>query len=117
MSDDNNFDDDIFIPELDHIEAEIKIPNEDINILMKDYSKKRKKYKTVNKLTKYERTKILSERASQIDDGSAIFIEDYSSYDNAYEIACEELKQQKIPFIIKRPYGNTFEYWKLNDLL
>ena len=28
-----------------------------------------------------------------------------------------EFNEKKIPFIIKRPYGNTFEYWKLNDLL
>ena len=68
-------------------------------------------------MTKYERTKVLSERASQIDDGSVIYLDDYSNFDNSYEIACEELKQKKIPFIIKRPYGNTFEYWKLDDLL
>jgi DNA-directed RNA polymerase subunit K/omega len=36
---------------------------------------------------------------------------------NAYEIALLELAEKKIPFIIKRPYGNTFEYWKLKDLL
>jgi len=117
MSDGNDFDDDILISELDDIEIVSQVPNEDINLLMKDYQKKKKRYKTVNQLTKYEKTKVLSERASQIDDGSSIFIEDYSNYDNAYEIACEELKQKKIPFIIKRPYGNTFEYWKLNDLL
>lgn len=115
MSDD--YDVDEIISGLEEIEIEVKLPNEDINLLMKDYPKKKKKYKTVHQLTKYEKTKVLSERACQIDDGSVIYIDDYSSMDNAYEIACEELKQQKIPFIIKRPYGNTFEYWKLNDLL
>jgi len=91
-------------------------PNEDIHLLMKKYQSKLKKYKTQPYLTKYERTKILSERSSQIDDGSVIYLDDYSLFDNSYEIACEELKQRKLPFIIKRPYGNTFEYWKLADL-
>ena len=91
-------------------------PNEDIHLLMKNYQSKLKKYKTQPYLTKYERTKILSERSSQIDDGSVIYLDDYSLFDNSYEIACEELKQRKLPFIIKRPYGNTFEYWKLADL-
>ena len=117
MTDENEFDDDMIISELDDIDIDVKIPSEDINLLMKDYPKKKKKYKTVSKLTKYEKTKVLSERASQIDDASVIYIEDYARFDNAYEIACEELNQKKIPFIIKRPYGNTFEYWKLNDLL
>ena len=38
-------------------------------------------------------------------------------FEHPYQIALEELNQGKIPFIIKRPYGNTFEYWKLEDLL
>ena len=25
-------------------------------------------------------------------------------------------RQKKIPFILKRPIANTFEYWKLEDL-
>jgi len=33
-----------------------------------------------------------------------------------YEIVIEELRQKKIPFIIKRPLNNTYEYWKLEDL-
>ena len=94
-----------------------EVPNEDINVLMKNYDKMKKKYKTTPTLTKYEKTKVLSERASQIDDGSVIYLDNYSNFDNSYEIACEELNQKKIPFIIKRPYGNTFEYWKLDDLL
>ena len=98
------------------IEDTLATPNEDINILMKKYPSKLKKYKTNNYLTKYERTKILSERSSQIDDGSVIYLDDYSQFDNSYEIACEELRLKKLPFIIKRPYGNSFEYWKLDDL-
>ena len=93
------------------------IPNEDINHILKDYEKKRKKYKTNPKLSKYERTRVLSERTSQLIGGSIAFIENPESYPNPYLIALKELDEKKIPFLIKRPYGNTFEYWKLNDLL
>ena len=91
--------------------------NEDINILMKNYRKKRKQYKTLPTITKYERTKVISERASQINEGAKILIPNESKYTNAYDIAVAEYNEKKIPFIIKRPYGNTYEYWKLNDLI
>ena len=93
------------------------IPNEDINILMKDYETNKQSYKTNRALSKYERTRVLSERANQINTGSPIFIQNPEKFQNAYLVALEELNQKKIPFIIKRPYGNTFEYWKLIDLL
>ena len=35
---------------------------------------------------------------------------------SAIEIAEEELRQGKIPFIIKRPLGTTYEYWKPADM-
>ena len=91
--------------------------NEDINLVMKNYKKSLKSYKTTPTLTKYERCKVLSERANQINYGSKIFIQNPESYSNAYDIAVQEMNEKKIPFIIKRPYGNTYEYWKLNDLL
>ena len=91
--------------------------NEDHNLLMKDYKKKIKEYKTIPFITKYERTRVLSERASQINEGSNILISNADEYSNAYDIAVAEYNEKKIPFIIKRPYGNTFEYWKLNDLM
>lgn len=91
--------------------------NEDINMIMKNYEKKRKKYKTNPKITKYEKTRVLSERATQIINGSSVFISNPETYENPYLIALEEYNQKKIPFIIKRKYGNNFEYWKLIDLL
>lgn len=91
--------------------------SEDINILMSNYKKKKKKYKTNPTLSKYEKTRILSERTSQIINGSVIYIDNPEKYKNPYQIALKELESKKIPFIIKRPYGNDFEYWKLEDLL
>jgi DNA-directed RNA polymerase subunit K/omega len=97
------------------MDSEIFTKNEDINLLMEDYENVKESYKTKNRLTKYEKTKVLSERTSQINDGSQIFI-DKGKFNNAYNIALEEFKLKKIPFIIKRPYGNHFEYWKITDL-
>lgn len=91
--------------------------NEDINSLMKDYKKKKKKYRTNPKLTKYEKTRIISERANQIDSGSPSLISNPDRFTTSIQIAFEELNQEKIPFIIKRKHGNTYEYWKLKDLL
>ncbi len=90
--------------------------NEDISVLMKDYEKNKKKYKTNPKITKFEKTRVLSERANQISNGSIIFISNPDKYQNSYQIAIEEYNQKKIPFIIKRKYGNSYEYWKLIDL-
>ena len=82
---------------------------------IKNYDELKKSYRTSNILTKYEKTKILSERCQQLNNGSISYIKDIQS-DNIYEIANEELKNKLIPFIIKRPISNTFEYWKLEDL-
>jgi len=82
---------------------------------IKNYDDLKKTYITSNILTKYEKTKILSERCQQLNNGSISFIKDIQS-DNIYEIANEELKKKLIPFIIKRPISNGFEYWKLEDL-
>ena len=115
-------DDEIFdeLDEYDEYEdSEITIESNtgDINDIMKNYKKNKKSYQTMPSLTKYERTKVLSERANQINYGSNILIEDHDKYSNAYDIAVAELNQKLIPFILKRPYGNGYEYWKLNDLL
>ena len=76
----------------------------------------KKNYKTNPTLTKYEKCRVLSERANQINCGSQIYISNPNDFSNAYDIAVKEYNEKRIPFIIKRPYGNTFEYWKLKDL-
>ena len=56
-------------------------------------------------------------RAKQINSGSEIFVEIPPNIYDGYTIANLELKQKKIPFIIRRPLPNgTSEYWKVNDL-
>ena len=83
-----------------------------INDVNQDFIIKKQK-ETFPKLTKFERTKLLSERATQIANGSPIFVK--GEFTSAYEIAEAELKKNVIPFIIKRKNGNTIELWKLKD--
>ena len=73
-------------------------------------------HKTLPILSKYERTKILGQRAKQIEDGDTPYIDTNNIIDPAI-IALMELEEKKIPFIVRRPLPNgTSEYWNLNDL-
>ena len=67
-------------------------------------------------LNKYETTKILSKRCEQLENGCQPLINDYEIYNNVYDIAFQELKEKKIPFILKRLINNKYEYFKLEDL-
>ena len=74
-------------------------------------------HKTFPYLTKFERAKILGQRAKQINNGSPIFVKVTPNIIDGHTIALMELKQKKIPFIIKRPMPNgSSEYWKVSDL-
>jgi DNA-directed RNA polymerase I, II, and III subunit RPABC2 len=89
---------------------------EDFNTFIMNYEEMKKNYITSPFLNKYEKTRIISERAQQLSNGSIALLKNPDSYSSVYEIAMEELKQRKIPFIIKRPIHNHFEYWKVEDL-
>jgi DNA-directed RNA polymerase subunit K/omega len=74
-------------------------------------------HKTLPFLTKYEKARILGERANQINEGSPIFVNVEPDIIDGYLIALKEYEQRKIPFIIQRPIPNgTCEYWRLSDL-
>ena len=70
-------------------------------------------------LNKYERTKVLSERTHQIENGSSPYISNIERFTTSYSIALEEFNQKKIPFIIRRPlpHSEGYEYWKLKDMI
>ena len=89
---------------------------DDYLILQKDYETRKKQNISKPVLTKYERTSIISERVQQLSNGSVSFIKNPESHSSIFNIAVEELRQGKLPFIIKRPVANSFEYWKLSDL-
>lgn len=74
-------------------------------------------HRTLPFMTKYEKTRILGQRAKQINEGSPAFIKIDSTVIDGYLIAVKELEQKKTPFIIRRPLPNGgSEYWRVQDL-
>ena len=74
-------------------------------------------HKTVPFITKYEKARILGERARQINAGAKPFIKLEKTLIDGYLIALREYEEKKIPFIVRRPLPNGgSEYWKLADL-
>jgi DNA-directed RNA polymerase I, II, and III subunit RPABC2 len=69
-------------------------------------------------LTLYERTKILSLRASHLAHGDAPYMEIPDYLTDVYEIAKAELEAKRLPYIVKRPLPDgNYEYWRLADLM
>ena len=76
-----------------------------------------KLHRTIPYLTKYEKARILGQRAKQINSGAYPFVKVPENVIDGYIIAEMELKQKRIPFIIRRPLPNGgSEYWKIQDL-
>ena len=74
-------------------------------------------HRTIPVLTRYEKARILGERAKQINMGAKPFVEVDESMIDGYLIALKELDQKAIPFIIQRPLPNGgSEYWRVSDL-
>lgn len=74
-------------------------------------------HRTLPYLTKYEKSKILGQRAIQINEGCVPFVDVEDDITDGYTIALKELEEKKIPFIIKRPLPNgKCEFWRLEDL-
>jgi DNA-directed RNA polymerase I, II, and III subunit RPABC2 len=74
-------------------------------------------HKTLPVLTRYEKARILGERAKQLNMGAKPFVEVDESMIDGYLIALKELEQKAIPFIIQRPlpHGGS-EFWRVSDL-
>ena len=74
-------------------------------------------HKTIPFLTKYERARILGQRAKQIETGARPLVKLPENVIDSYVIAELELQQKRIPFIIRRPIPDGgCEYWNLKDL-
>ena len=74
-------------------------------------------HKTHPFITRYEKARIIGERAKQLNSGAIPMIEVEPSVIDGYLIALKEFEEKKIPFIVKRPMPNGgCEYWKLSDL-
>jgi DNA-directed RNA polymerase subunit K/omega len=95
----------------DEIAASTKVVRDTNNIIIDPL------HRTIPFLTKYERARILGQRAKQIEAGAKPFVSVPENIIDSYIIAELELQQKKIPFIIRRPIpGGGFEYWCLKDL-
>jgi DNA-directed RNA polymerase subunit K/omega len=69
-------------------------------------------------LTLYEKTKVLSLRASQLAHGAPAYIDVPEYLTDVYEVAKAELEAKRLPFILKRPLPDgEYEYWRLADLM
>ena len=69
---------------------------------------------TSNFLTKYELAQVISSRAAQIEQGSQPFVE--TIHDNAVDIATVELRDGRLPYIIKRECPHGIEYWNTREM-
>jgi DNA-directed RNA polymerase subunit K/omega len=95
----------------DEILAMTTVVRDSNNIIIDDL------HRTNPFLTKYERARILGQRAKQIETGASPFVKVPEDIIDSYLIAEMELQQGRIPFIIRRPMPNGgSEYWKIGDL-
>lgn len=93
--------------------ASASAPAEDAPIVPKPMSSRR----TTRYLTKYERARLLGTRALQISQCAPIMVE-LDGETDPLEIAMKELREKKIPMIIRRylPDG-SFEDWSMDELI
>ena len=85
----------------------------DYRLIMKDYDIHKNKSRPI--MTSYEKTLIIGERATQIAYGAEPTITVQPGM-TEIDMATEELRQRKCPFIIKRHIGDVVEYWRPEDL-
>ena len=74
-------------------------------------------HRTLPFITKYERARVIGERARQLNMGAKPMVEVAPDMIDGYLIALVEFEQKRLPFIIKRPMPDGgCEYWKFKDL-
>jgi DNA-directed RNA polymerase I, II, and III subunit RPABC2 len=95
----------------DEVIAMSKVIRDENGIIIDDL------HKTIPFMTKFEKARVLGQRAKQINSGATPFVKVPESVIDGYLIAELELKQKRIPFIIRRPLPNGgSEYWSIKDL-
>ena len=73
-----------------------------------------------NIMTKYEKTSIVGVRMEQLAYGAAstLSVEELKKFKNIKDIANEELRKKKIPFMLLRTLPNkSQEYWRISDMI
>jgi DNA-directed RNA polymerase I, II, and III subunit RPABC2 len=101
----------LMVHNMDEVEAACVIVRDSNGVIVD------RMHKTLPFVTRYEKARVLGERAKQINAGAKPFIEISDSLIDGYLIALKEFEQKKIPFIVRRPLPNGgSEYWRLRDL-
>ena len=106
------------LEEDDKQNMEIEDENKAKNNSKKFNLKPIKERETSRFLTKYEKAKILGERAIQISNGAKVMVEVEKGVWDPMIIAEKELREKKIEYIVRRylPDG-SYEDWELNELI
>uniref|UniRef100_H3G548 DNA-directed RNA polymerases I, II, and III subunit RPABC2 n=2 Tax=Phytophthora ramorum TaxID=164328 RepID=H3G548_PHYRM len=72
---------------------------------------------TTRYMTKYERARVLGTRALQISMNAPVMV-DIEGETDPLKIAMKELRERKIPIIIRRYLpDNSFEDWSIDELI
>ena len=97
-----------------------KEDNEPSSLIKKENAKliPIKDRRTSRFLTKFERARVIGERAIQISNNSDVYVDVPEGMWDPLKIAEKELKERKIPFVIRRYLPNgEYEDWEVNDLI
>jgi DNA-directed RNA polymerase subunit K/omega len=106
-----NFHPETTIQNYEEIEALTVVIRNKNNLIIDDL------HRTCPFLTKYEYARVLGQRAKQINSGAQPFVRVPENIIDGAVIAEMELRQKRVPFIIRRPLPNGgSEYWNLKDL-
>jgi DNA-directed RNA polymerase subunit K/omega len=90
----------------------------DYRAILDHYEEMKKNNTTSPVMTVFEKSLVLGKRATQIAYGAEPLFDVPARLTKVEEIAEEELRLGKNPFMIKRDLGNSrFEYWAVRDMI
>lgn len=90
----------------------------DYRSILDHYEENKKTNTTSPVMTVFEKALVLGKRATQIAYGAEPLFDVPARLNKVEEIAEEELRLGKNPFMIKRDLGNgKFEYWAVRDMI
>jgi len=90
----------------------------DYRAILDHYEELKQKNTTSPVMTVFEKSLVLGKRATQIAYGAEPLFDVPARLTKVEEIAEEELRLGKNPFMIKRDLGNNrFEYWAVRDMI
>ena len=107
------------VPASDVFDGGDEAGNEDHKLQVLDESHKQPNVNriTTRYMTKYERARVLGTRALQISMNAPVMV-DIEGETDPLKIAMKELRERKIPIIIRRYLpDNSFEDWSIDELI